>query len=472
MKHFPSYTIALTGLILFALYAVPVVGKHEMLTFSIVEYGAFDVDQFAPATDLFQAANGHWYINSQPGTSFLGALLYLPFRVVVNRLFTTYALSAELKPIVVRWLTYGLGLGALVGIGCALTGAIVYRFTNSISIATATGLLSLFGTFYFPLATDVVGNQTTLMLSIVVMLWLLSSRKGLSPLYVVLAGLAYGWGVLSDIIGILIYPFVLGFLWMSSATKQIDRLLQFLIGGIPPFLLLLFYNYQCFGNPLTIGYLQQADTGPGKQWWFVIPRLDWLWDNTFGVNLGLFTTSPLLLLGIYGMVVAIVQRQKATSRENQFLILAASIIVVYLLMTISYTASPTQGYNYGPRFLLPTIPSFMVFVGIAFTKLSLRKIVLPVSIFSVLLQLLAVNSEIRASGTSGGVLFLWSMALIKGINIPLYTWLRSNLSAYTPFTPSHISPSLLIVVIVVILIAIWCIQLLPDRQHKSEIDLN
>lgn len=384
MKHLPGYATALNYFILFALYAVPVVSRHEMLTFSIVEHRAFNVDQFALATDIFQAANRLRCINSQPGISVLGALLYLPFRVVVNGLFTVYTLSAELKPIVVRWLTYGLGLGALVGIGCSLTGAIVYRFTNSIGIATATRLLSLFGTFYFPLATtDAIGNQTTLMLSIVVVLWLLSSRRGLSPLYVVLAGLACGWGVLSDIIGIFIYPFVLGFLWMSSATKRVDRLLQFLMGGIPPFLLLLVYNHQCFGNPLTIGYLQQADIGPGKQWWFVFPRIDWLWDNTFGVKLGLFTTSLVLLLGLYGIAIAIMRHQKVASKENQFLVLAASIIVVYLLMTISYTASPTQGYHHGPCFLLPTIPSFMVFVGIALTKVSLRKAILPVSIFSV-----------------------------------------------------------------------------------------
>ena len=153
-----------------------------------------------------------------------------------------------------------------------------------------------------------------------------------------------------------------------------------MLGGLIPVLLQLIYNKLCFGNFLAIGYSFESNPEfnsgmaqgiMGINW----PSLSALYYMTLHPTLGLFWESPALLFSIAGLVFMFVKRRFLAEA-----FLALGIIGSYLVIMSGYYMW-WGGYAVGPRFIIPMLPFFSIFLVFVPKRLTWPLVVLALVSF-------------------------------------------------------------------------------------------
>lgn len=132
--------------------------------------------------------------------------------------------------------------------------------------------------------------------------------------------------------------------WMPIILKPIVAFcLPLLVVGS----LLLIFNVSRYGNPLNTGYLPN-ETFSGSLWQGVSGQL-------ISPGRGLLVYCPVLILSFVGVVGLWRSRQTET-------LVATSIILIHLLLYGKWFMWH-GGYAWGPRFLIPTLPFWAIFLA-------------------------------------------------------------------------------------------------------------
>jgi hypothetical protein len=273
--------------------------------FTFVEPGphrwTFRLDPFLPDpqgginTGDWTRVGTRYYANKAPGTIMLGALVYLPLYGIES------AAGIDLDhPPVASFNAFAINLLiSVVPLAIALAGwTRVLERRAGPERALVLALLTWLGTALFPYATQIWGH-TTAAAFVMMAIARLDTRGALTARQAVTAGGLLGMAVLCDYLAL---P-VVAALTAMVALRQRTRLGSLLIGGAGPALLLLGYQWYCFGNPF---HLPTEGTNPA----FVDPdRALGLFGSISGVALfqltvgpyrGVFLQMPLLLAALWG----------------------------------------------------------------------------------------------------------------------------------------------------------------------------
>jgi hypothetical protein len=351
------------------------------LVLAIVDQGTLCIDDYYQNTGDYALFEGHHYSDKAPGTSFLGVPIYWVFKRLVG-LFRVERLVSwlESNPAVGDTLAEG-GTGLqvskvyfalalmfttffAVSIPSALLGVLLYVWTGYVTknpfyrlaVPLVYGLL----TNAFPYSNMFFGHQIVAALLFAAFLVLFRiERREMSMAWSLLVGFMLGYAVITEYPTALIAAGLCVYAFFAIPDKK--WLVGLILGGLPPGLLSMAYNYAIFRTPMPIGYhYSELYTEQHSSGFLSLsrPRLNALWGITFGSYRGLFFISPILLLAVAGFFV---WGRRRVHRRAWWTCLYT--VIGFLLFNGS-SIMWQGGWSVGPRYLLPMLP--FLAVGLAY----------------------------------------------------------------------------------------------------------
>ena len=323
---------------------------------------------------------GHYYSGKAPATSFLAVPVYWLAWETVGRYFA-----------IPDWVYLYLVQVCVIALPSVLLALLLHdvlnRFVRSEYYADLLVVAYSLGTMAFPYSTQFVGHQLAAVLLfgcfIVLLKWRRVLASAISPTSLsraesrgrfarsslLVAGVLGGLAVAADYQVMLILCVI--FIFTAFSFRRIGDTIIFALGCIPGVFLILLYNYACFGDMLSFPYAHEA---------MPIAR-EVQSQGLFGVRMpelipflmlmvspfrGIFFVSPFLLLivpGLYSLAKRSTDNDAVESvvglGRGRLFGLCLITVLGYAIFNSSYTAW-AGGAGYGPRFLVPVIPFFIV----------------------------------------------------------------------------------------------------------------
>jgi hypothetical protein len=330
------------------------------------------------------AAPLHWF-----GRYVVGRWLAAP-----DRAFYVGQFTAVLLPAIVTALTGG--------VLCAWAARLYHSTRMGVALALLWGLGTLawpYSRFFFsePLFTAC----------------LLAAACAIYTRHPLVAGLAFGYAVLTRTIGAALLPAFVVYLALApspspngrgaarSAGVRVRQILWFLPGTLPAMLLWLAYNWVRFRSLADHGYASEGFTGN-------------LWDGLYGLLLSpgksLFLYVP-LLLALPFAVWPFARRCKAEA-------LFIGMVTVIMLLTSATWWIWWGGTDWGPRFLVPLLPFLVLPLGTLLEQRAWRLIIglvlLPLSLFvnalGILVDFNTYINQIAGNDLSRAAIYLFQPA--------------------------------------------------------------
>lgn len=204
-----------------------------------------------------------------------------------------------------------------------------------------------------------------------------------TPSHFVLAGIALGLAFSAKVTAAIALPVFLLYLlqnqqyWNERLKSLALFLLSFVVvgGGVVGW-----YDFIRFGNPLKTGY--------GNEFTSYLPSIAYNFkQNLWGLEGSIALYSPVILLAIPAFPLFY-------RRNRAFAVWVALGVIVTFFLFYPFT---TNELYYGPRYLTPTLPFWLLMVGVLFdqprslwTKRLLRLVVLSLFLFGVAQQIVGV----------------------------------------------------------------------------------
>ncbi len=352
---------------------------------ALVEQRTTSIDAYVANTGDYALYNDHTYTDKPPGLSFVALPLYAAALPIIDhpriqpllaKAAGGGALSTTLNQSgtgindekVRHFVAQALLTATTVAIPAALLGVLLYaalarlgfdrplRLLVTLAYGLATPALAYSGNFYSHqfVAALLFGGFFILLLAQEpknsARFPALAARTSIGLVRAFLFGLLCGYVIISE------YPpalIIAAFgVWALIRLRPAD-LAMAALGGIPPLLLMGFYNLDAFGTIWPVGYTHSALWQDQHHTGFLsitYPHLDALWGLTFGTFRGLFVRAPWLILSVPGFIL---WWHSAQSRGLLIVCLAA---VAGLTLFYSSSIMWWGGFGVGPRYLVPMLP--------------------------------------------------------------------------------------------------------------------
>jgi hypothetical protein len=469
------------------------VGDKGVLTIDDYHENTGDKACYPGPYDLeTDTCTGHYYTDKSLGPS----LVALPFYVVFK--------GIDVLPPIQNFIQSGRGIGAMSdtlypeGAGIrpeavyellaltfisffatsfpsAILGVVMFlfaaRFARNDFYAFILALVYGLGTIAFPYSNVLYQHQLAAFGLFVgfFLLWrVIYENANLRWLWVV--------GLLFSLVVITEYPVViaLGVIFVWAVIKMPNRfaLYRIVLGAVPLGLIFAGYNYAIFGTPMPAGYEYSTLWQGVHQTGFMsitMPSLTTFLGLTVSPFRGLFFVSPILLLGIVGMIFA-----WAEKKADRSMILVLALVSGFFLLFYASSVMWWGGHTVGPRYLTPMVPFLTLPIIFAFnlwwrSKLN-RAVIMVLIAFSfvnVWIQTTAGQAfppDFTEAGTSvTNPLFQYSLPLFVQGNIARNYGLVVGLKGLLSFIPLFV-----VVAGIYIIIPRWLSRRERQQELKSQ----
>lgn len=341
---------------MFSEISVPNERSRVYLAVAMVDHGTLSIDEpIRRYGEIYDRArrDGRTYTDKAPGSSLLAAV---PYWIV--RRFTQPSdwRIHELVNLMRTWVMLPISL-----IGFAWLRRLLRRAGLEPPAIDIASLGWILGTSAFHYGTSFYGHQ----LVAVCLLGALalvhdaeraqeeSGRARAVHLPLLGAGMLAGFAGLTEYQAGIPAAMLALYVVTGPARKRPAALATFIAGAVPFALLLFGYNTLAFGGPLKLSYQFLIDPslrelhGQGIGG-VAAPHWDYALGGLFSLHRGIFSTSPVLLLALPGLVVL----WRRGARRLSVLFGAA---LLYFLLFISSTKIWYAGWGFGPRLLVPVM---------------------------------------------------------------------------------------------------------------------
>lgn len=304
----------------------------------------------------------------------------------------------------------------------ALTCILLYLFCRKLGYTHHT---SIWCTLFYGLGTQAWMYAQLDFSEPILTFWLLGSVYWLivprshpqklrlpSPWHLLLSGLFLGTAITVKIVAILVLPLLSGYLWLTFPRQPRTTwkaLAWFLIpvigigGGVVGW-----YNFIRFGSPFETGY--------GKEFTSYLPDiLRHFIENFLGLEGSIFFYSPVIALAFAGIVRF--YRQFTTTT-----LLLGGIMLTFF----GFYPFTTNELYYGPRYLTPILPFFLIIAGAAHATYSrqMQRIALFCLIMGIGQQLIGV--VVNYHSYYWRIQYTLALANAPGFTSEIATLLRST----------------------------------------------
>ena len=247
--------------------------------------------------------------------------------------------------------------GFLDPVCAALTAALFFLFAVRLGVrirpAAATTLLLALSTSQWAYAHDTFDVVPTGLFTLLAFYGMYRGVAGDGHRWLVISGAAAGFTVLLRLPSVLVLPALAA--WLAWATLWPRPGLRraavvALAWGVPlalSLLLLAWYNWARFGDPMESGYGLATDTYP-----FSTPILEGLAGQLLSPGKSLFLFAPGLLVALVGTV--------AFGRRHLPLALAIAAVSALELGFYGTYQEWAGDWAWGPRYLVPLVPVLML----------------------------------------------------------------------------------------------------------------
>lgn len=320
---------------------------------------------------------GHCFKSQKDGNYYSRSGLGLAF------LFVPYVLAGKLAA-----LATGLPEGRLVGFlvsfyniffgagACAIMFYIARFFKNSEKASAVMALLLGLATFCWRYSVWDF-SEVTQMFFLLLSIYLVFKNTSES---MVLGGLSFSCLLLLKILYLSCLPIFISYIFIRNKAAMKNALTpvrSFLLMPLLGFCFILLLNYIRFGQPLEFGYGLEANK------FYLSGIFQHAGKLLYWLDKGIFIYNPLFILGVLGYY----KFFRLFPKEAVFLL---SLITLNFLLTSSWHGWHGN-WSWGPRYLVPTAPLWLMPVFVFFHKKGVIRFLLILLICaSVLIQILSV----------------------------------------------------------------------------------
>lgn len=352
---------------------------------------SFDVSEYAGIhPDIFTLEGRGTFINNNPGASIMGAIPYVLLRPVTDRIIARVQQSRSTDPqapAVDYDTIYPMaqefyrqarekGFDVKFGLAAGLMQAFVMSPVSSLGVVVMFWILvsvtgntrnSVLLALLFAFATPIFYRTAQLNQNVLLMSFALFSfallwrpwRMEQKPYYF-FAGLCAGWTVVLDYSGLVavlalsVYAFYRWADFESNGRPIISDLAKFAAGVFLCALILMAYQWICFGNPIlpAQSYMPPANFTEQGYRGFSFPSLDLLSQTAFSMRYGLFTSAPILLLAFFAPAWL---KKDSRLLENRELLFVLAFVVSFFVFCAANQYGRMQ-FNTGVRHIVPVVP--------------------------------------------------------------------------------------------------------------------
>lgn len=282
----------------------------------------------------------------------------------------------------------------------AMLAVILLLYLKSFQIPTKTSLLisflSIVGTNLFPYTKHVFAHMMFVSFLVLTFYFFRMNALLRKRLLLFLAGLSFGIVVIAynptyifPIPALIIYYLLLNKDKIKSRNfiSIAKDLLTFTLGALPLLATYYMFNYFRFGNGTDSGYGQIVSFF-GSPLYLVF---EGIWGVLLSPGKSIFLFSPILLT-----VLLFWFKIKKDILPELISFIVLTLIYIYFIGTLrGYVDLPTWhgDSSYGPRYLLPILPFWIIIIGNIYTKLTTNNkkfVFFPLIILGVFIQLVGV----------------------------------------------------------------------------------
>ena len=500
-----AWRLFITCWIIFALHIATNIPRELFPALALGDHFSFRVDEYAHMhPDLFESPGRGWHIGNNPGVSMLAAIPYAIARPVIDpivgRVKAARAASGLTEPpgyqsnwpmarhfYAEAWrrgLDIKLGLGALVvhllfmapssALGAVAVFYLLRLVFRSDRTALLLALLYAFGTPVF-MRTGFLNHN--LMLGHIAFFGFLAMWNPAAAAEgdrdccsvrtrFLLGGLAGGTAILFDYSGavFLLGLFAYGLVQRYREASPADAFRNgcwYVLGTLPPVLILWFYQWRAFGHAFYPGqhwmppvqWIDQGYQGYGG------PQSELLWMLAFDYRFGIFVACPLMLLAL---AAPLVNRRLARPLPTLEL---WTMLALFAALWIFFAGSnyTRLQFNTGIRYMAPIFPFLFIPAALVLTRLP-KFVIYFIALFS--LTLAWCSAMYREVERGFGVLDPVVQTFFGGLSLPVLRTLArmQQYDRYFEFGPSPI-PFLLLTAAV--LYGVWTLGRRPGTELAS-----
>ncbi|MBI1862008.1 MAG: hypothetical protein HYR96_13920 [Deltaproteobacteria bacterium] len=329
---------------------------------SIREDQSFSIDHYKEWTiDWARTPDGRYYSNKAPGPVFLALPLFFLIDSLVIPSGTERSQRDRLRAVYSERVSQALSLILQV-----IPFLLVFCWAGRLLRASA---VSPSGEAFFAIAF-LLGSTVTIFLNTffghglaavfatALLLSLLDRRW-------FLAGTFFGWGLLSDYGSGLFLFGALILVWAQPAKERWRAILKFLLGGVVPGTLWVYYHASSFGGVLSLPNRFQnpdfVETGRVAEGWGIFqayPDPAALFQLLFGPIRGILFTQPWLLI-VLALIPAFLKTSGGQGAGRKIALFSGLGFLLLLLMNASFINWHAGG-SPGPRYLCAIFPNLAI----------------------------------------------------------------------------------------------------------------
>lgn len=328
---------------------VPINGAKENDDVTLVGY------ESVLASGDIGFARGHFHPNKPPGASFAAVPAYLLLFAAEKALgfnpddWWTLTLNA--------WLSSAFSVSLISAFGCVIFFRLALLLVpDSPPVAAATTAVFALGTMFFSYGTMLFDHNLTAT-ALLAAFYLLVRDHASSPAKlwraIFFSGFFAGVASITNYVAAVVTIFLGVFLLSRRPFRSV---IPFALGLLGPFLLICFYNVRCFGTPFALNtdYQNPLFHEAAFLGMFGVPRPEVGLALLVSPFRGLFFTSPVLALGVVGIV-----RMFRLPEWKAAAWFAVGTFGLFFLINICFNGWH-GGFAGQPRYLVPALP-FLAF---------------------------------------------------------------------------------------------------------------
>ena len=394
-------------------------GKPYRLSWVDMEYNLFPVNENSPTPEaknmpMIEECNsgdigyvpwtGQFHPNKPPGTS----LLAVPAYWLVYHFEKWRGLNPDdwWTLTVNAWLTSVLSVGLVSGFGCVVFFRLAREMAEGKALPALLATLAFaFGTTFFPFGTLFFDHNLTaiFLLAAFSCLWRVRGVERAPAGHVMLAGLCAGIATITNYVAFVAGVFLGLYALLATLPRDGTRrcnwraAIFYVLGVLPPFALICWYGWVCFGSPFTLNTDFQNPlfkVEGGALGMFAMPNAYVAGLLSVSPYRGIFFLAPVTIMSFYGLFVWL--RDKTFVHEAR---LCLAIFGFFFVVNASFNGYH-GGFSAGPRYLVPGLPFLALPLVTAFLRW--RWLTILLALVSIALQTLLTATDAQNPLAVGG----------------------------------------------------------------------